>query len=264
MTSPYSYLVAASQRSGSTLLVKSLEATGVAGTPEEFFHFFPETSLSPQAVDWFDEGTDQEVLDLLPPSKVGTPDTRSAEEWRDWVREAGKTQNGTWGGKLMWNQTPLVLRRTADLPDRSGTDLQSAIADTVGDVRYIRVTRDDRVSQAVSFWRAVQTQVWSGVTPPEKDEKAQYSAQGIAQLVRNLADQDAGWDTFFEENGITPYVVRFEDLAADLETTLSGVFDYLGIDAEVPSAPLRRQGNSRSEDWAERYREDAEKLRLPV
>ena len=33
-----SFLVCASQRSGSTLLVESLRATGVAGEPEEFFH----------------------------------------------------------------------------------------------------------------------------------------------------------------------------------------------------------------------------------
>ncbi|MCA4761934.1 hypothetical protein H8Z51_24615, partial [Mycobacterium avium subsp. hominissuis] len=42
--SPSSYLVLASQRSGSTLLVESLRATGVAGEPQEFFQYLPSTS----------------------------------------------------------------------------------------------------------------------------------------------------------------------------------------------------------------------------
>ncbi len=46
---PTAYLVLASQRSGSTLLVESLRATGVAGEPpQEFFQYLPSTSMSPQ------------------------------------------------------------------------------------------------------------------------------------------------------------------------------------------------------------------------
>ena len=32
------------------------------------------------------------------------------EIWRDYIRTVGRTPNGVWGGKLMWNQTPLLLR----------------------------------------------------------------------------------------------------------------------------------------------------------
>ena len=53
MPSPDDYLVCASQRSGSTLLVESLAATGVAGRPQEFFQYYPSSSLSPQPREWF-------------------------------------------------------------------------------------------------------------------------------------------------------------------------------------------------------------------
>ena len=53
MPSPTAYLVLASQRSGSTLLVESLRATGVAGEPQEFFQYLPTTSQSPQPRQWF-------------------------------------------------------------------------------------------------------------------------------------------------------------------------------------------------------------------
>lgn len=41
------YLVLATQRSGSTLLVESLRATGCAGEPQEFFQYLPSTGMAP-------------------------------------------------------------------------------------------------------------------------------------------------------------------------------------------------------------------------
>ena len=70
---PTAYLVLASQRSGSTLLVESLRATGVAGEPQEFFQYLPETSMSPQPREWFAAVTDESVLRLLDPIVEGKP-----------------------------------------------------------------------------------------------------------------------------------------------------------------------------------------------
>ena len=72
-SSPSSYLVLASQRSGSTLLVESLRATGVAGEPQEFFQYLPSTSQSPQPREWFAGVEDESILSLLDPLDVGTP-----------------------------------------------------------------------------------------------------------------------------------------------------------------------------------------------
>ena len=132
--SPSSYLVLASQRSGSTLLVESLRATGVAGEPQEFFQYLPTTSQSPQPREWFTGVEDKSILDLLDPLDEGKPDLAPAEIWRDYIRTVGRTPNGIWGGKLMWNQTPLLLQRAGGLPDRSGPGLLSAIRDVVGEV----------------------------------------------------------------------------------------------------------------------------------
>ena len=118
---PTAYLVLASQRSGSTLLVESLRATGVAGEPQEFFQYLP------QPREWFADVTDESILRLLDPIVEGKPDIAPAEIWRDYIRTVGHTPNGVWGGKLMWNQTPLLLQRAKDLPERSGDGLLSAI-----------------------------------------------------------------------------------------------------------------------------------------
>ena len=74
MPSPDDYLVCAGQRSGSTLLVESLAAPGVAGRPQEFFQYYPSSSLSPQPREWFAGVDDPSLLDLLDPIEPGTVD----------------------------------------------------------------------------------------------------------------------------------------------------------------------------------------------
>ncbi|WP_415973092.1 trehalose 2-sulfotransferase [Rhodococcus sp. 077-4] len=253
---PRSYLVLASQRSGSTLLVESLRATGVAGEPQEFFQYLPSTSLAPQPREWFAGVEDESILRLLAPLDPGTPATETSVQWRDRIRAAGRSNNGVWGGKLMWNQTPLLTEWADGLPDRTGADLLSAIHDVVGDdVLLVHVRREDTVAQAVSMWRAVQTQVWRGSADPEVDARAEYNADGIAHLHRILVEQERSWTQWFAEAGVTPLEVSFGELAADTTGQVGRVLGALGLDpALAPPPALKRQGDSRSDDWIDRYR----------
>jgi LPS sulfotransferase NodH len=266
MASPTAYLVLASQRSGSTLLVESLRATGVAGEPQEFFQYLPATSQSPQPREWFADTDDESILRLLDPLDVGKPDLAPPEIWRDYIRTVGRTPNGVWGGKLMWNQTPLLLQRAEGLPDRSGTGLLSAIRDVVGsDPVLVHVYRPDVVSQAVSFWRAVQTRVWRGRPDPNRDARAEYHAGAIAHVVKMLRDQEEAWRTWFAEESIEPIDVSYPVLWRNLTDVVGSVLEALGLDPGLAPAPvLERQADQRSDDWVERYRKDAEKEGLPV
>lgn len=260
-----SYLVLASQRSGSTLLVESLRATGIAGNPEEYFQYLPTTSAAPQPREWFAGVTDPQVLALLDPLDPGVPAAETSSQWRERILQAGRSDNGVWGGKLMWNQTPLLVDRAAGLPDRSGSDLRTAIADVLGDVLLIKVSRENVVDQAVSFWRAVQTRVWRGKADPERDARAQYNADGIAHLVTELRNQEAGWRAWFADNGITPFEVSYEELTADTTKVVAAILEALGLDpAAAPPPDLEKQGDARSNEWAERYRHDAASRGLPL
>jgi trehalose 2-sulfotransferase len=260
------YLVLASQRSGSTLLVESLRATGVAGEPQEFFQYLPTTSQSPQPRQWFDGLEDQSVLCLLDPLDEGKPDIAPAEIWRDYIRTVGRTPNGVWGGKLMWNQTPLLLDRAEGLPNRSGVGLLSAIRDVVGsDPVLVHVYRPDVVSQAVSFWRAVQTRVWRGRPDPVRDARAEYHAGAIAHVVTMLRAQEEGWRTWFAEESIEPIDVSYPVLWRNLTQVVGTVLEALGLDPRLaPDPVLERQADQRSDDWVDRYRKDAEREGLPI
>lgn len=263
---PTAYLVLASQRSGSTLLVESLRATGVAGEPQEFFQYLPETSMSPQPREWFAAVTDESVLRLLDPIVEGKPDIAPAEIWQDYIRTVGHTPNGVWGGKLMWNQTPLLLQRAKDLPERSGDGLLSAIRDVIGsDPVLVHIYRPDVVSQAVSFWRAVQTRVWRGRPDPVRDARAEYHAGAIAFVVKMLRDQEEGWRGWFAEEEVDYIDVPYPVLWRNLTKVVGDVLEGVGQDRRLAPAPvLERQADQRSDEWVERYRTDAEREGLPL
>mgnify|MGYP000131310597 CR=1 FL=1 len=62
----------------------------------------------------------------------------------------------------------------------SGRDRGAGIRDVVGEEPLlIYVYRPDVVSQAVSFWRAVQTRVWRGRPDPIRGAPAPYHAGAI-------------------------------------------------------------------------------------
>ncbi|WP_041312965.1 trehalose 2-sulfotransferase [Mycobacterium sp. JS623] len=266
MSPATAYLVLASQRSGSTLLVESLRATGVAGEPGEFFQYLPTTSQSPQPRQWFEGVDDHSILRLLDPLDEGKPDLAPPEIWRDYIRTVGRTPNGIWGGKLMWNQTPLLLQRAAGLPDRSGDGLLSAIRDIIGsDPVLIYVHRPDVVSQAVSFWRAVQTRVWRGRPDPVRDSRAEYHAAAIAHIVTMLREQEKGWRAWFDEENLTPIEIAYPVLWRNLTQIVSTVLEAIGQDPRLAPAPvLERQADQRSDEWVDRYRAEADKLGLPT
>ncbi|MGH3957838.1 trehalose 2-sulfotransferase [Mycobacterium sp.] len=259
------YLVLASQRSGSTLLVESLRATGCAGEPQEFFQYLPTTGMAPQPREWFSGVDDESILRLLDPLRVGTPDSATPVARREHIRSSGRTPNGVWGGKLMWNQTPLLRQWAAGLPDRSGDDLRSAIRDVIGsEPVYVHVYRPDAISQAVSFWRALQTQVWRGRPDPERDSRAVYHADAIAHIVTILREQENGWRNWFAQEHITPIDVAYPVLWRNLAAIVGTVLEALGLDRRLAPAPVtERQADQRSDEWVDRYRAEAQQRGLP-
>ena len=77
--------------------------------------------MSPQPREWF-----ADVERRIDPATARSRSTRASPTSRrrrsgaTTSAPSGRTPNGVWGGKLMWNQTPLLLQRAEGLPDRSG------------------------------------------------------------------------------------------------------------------------------------------------
>jgi|tagenome__1003787_1003787.scaffolds.fasta_scaffold20902019_2 LPS sulfotransferase NodH len=242
------YVVCATPRSGSTLLCELLASTAVAGRPQEYFERLRHSGLPRQPREYFEGVEDPELLALLAPTEPGRPD--DCDPLADALK-AGTTVNGVFGAKLMWthlHDLAARLRRPAE---------PALLAERLPGLRFVHATRGDKVAQAVSLWRAVQTRAWRDDAQRGPDD-AVYRFAGIDHLVRQLRAQDDAWTAWFEEHAIEPLVVRYEALAADPQRSVRTVLRFVGAgDAAVPAPPLRRQADERSAEWTERYAQEA-------
>src|SRR4051812_768572 len=119
MTAPHqSYLVAATPRSGSTLLCELLASTGAAGRPAEHFEALQATGMPRQARQYFEGLEAPEVLDLLRRTDPGRPITPEAFRaiYRAALRD-GTTPNGVFATKVMWGYLPDLLIGLRALPE---------------------------------------------------------------------------------------------------------------------------------------------------
>jgi LPS sulfotransferase NodH len=194
-----------------------------------------------------------DVLALLPQTRTGDPaDGDLARELPRYVAE-GTTPNGVFGSKLMWGYFGDVLARLDATPENGALE---ALTKRFGPPRFVHVTRRDKVAQAVSLWKAVQTRAWrasaSGCAEPV------YHARGIEYLLAQVAAQDDAWRAWFAAHGITPLHVEYETFISAYEETVRRVLDHLGVSAEhIPDPPLSRQSDDRSARWVARFKEAA-------
>jgi LPS sulfotransferase NodH len=254
------YLVVATPRSGSTLLCETLRATGVAGIPLEHFEVFRHSTQPRQPREYFEGVDDPAVLGHLSALDPPRPDPEPSAAWWARILADGTTPNGVWGGKLMWGHVGDLLGRAEELDEvPPSPDLDATLTALLGDgLRLVYVTRPDKVAQAVSLWRAVQTQTWRAGRGTPADQ-ARYSFAGIDHLVAQLEDHDAAWRAWFAQTGRTPHTVVYDDLAADPPGVVGGVLRFLGLpDDDLPAPATERQGDARSLEWADRYRTERE------
>jgi trehalose 2-sulfotransferase len=269
-----SYLVCATPRSGSTLLCETLERTGVAGRPREYFEALKETGVPRRPREYFWGLRSPEVIRLLP---ADAQIDREAERLPTWSRDdyalhlaavlrEGTTANGVFASKLMWSYFNDFLELMRGIPRFGGMGDGSLLNAAFPEVRYVFVSRSDKVRQAVSLWRALQTWVWrkgegQGSQEPLPERRAVYSFDAIDHLLDQLRRHEDAWRGFFFRIGQQPLSLFYEDVAGDLEGSVGRVLNMLGVErpptATATGKPaMSRQSDELSESWVQNYLED--------
>ena len=122
--------------------------------------------------------------------------------------------------------------------------------------RWVRIVRRDRVAQAVSWARALQSGRWAhhqaALLP------VLFRRRQIERLVAEIDRQERGWDAFFAQQDIEPLRVEYESLIEDRVGTVRAVLGHLGVagaaGATVAAPDMVRQADDVSARWIERYR----------
>jgi LPS sulfotransferase NodH len=273
-----SYLVCATPRSGSTLLCHLLSRTGVAGRPEEYFEALLHSGRPRRPHEYFDPEGPDDILQRLAfremPDREASPsplwDNADYGPYLESVLKEGTTPNGVFGAKLMWGYLDDFTELLATIPGYAELTIPQRLARAFPDLRYVWITRADKVRQAVSLWKAVQTQAWRAerdaaanraTSPPE------YSFRAIDHLMGQLREHDAAWTGYFKGLGVTPLTITYEELAEAHEPVIRRVLAHVGADVpdalEVGPPELKIQADALSEEWVQRYKEMARQPRTP-
>lgn len=240
MTPQSSYTIWFSQRTGSTLLYKALESTGIAGTPREWFN--------------------------CPSDLLSTYRKADHAELQGYLWKLGSTANGVFGishsfYEPHFSQLTETLRKFPICPS-TAIKRTEVWENVFANHRHIFMTRRNKIRLAVSWWRAIQSGVWHLPKGEERkpfDFSNAYSFEAINHLYNECSMREAGIQEFFTEGGIAPLNIFYEDFIQDYEGTVHTILDYLELgSSSVTIAPpaLTILADDVSEEWVQRFREE--------
>jgi LPS sulfotransferase NodH len=249
-----SFFICHTLRCGSTLLCDALSSTGVAGYPEEYF---PERHHPGRAV-YVTTAAALKDPEMWQSDWTNTP----VEQCLDRALESGTTPNGVFASKVKWFNIPCLRDMLRSLPEGGGLSFAEHLDTLFPNLRYVWVTRRDKVRQAVSLVRARQSTQWKAMSAqPQPSVGADYNFHVIDAALRRIVREECAWGEYFTHAGVTPFTVVYEDLVGNYESTVRRLLDHLEIGLPrgyvFPSPRLHKQADQASEQWVARYYRDA-------
>jgi trehalose 2-sulfotransferase len=231
-----SYIICANPRSGSFLLCEALKNTGLAGHPEEYF--------------WHGQSIWKDRWESIP-----------YENYLAWVFEQGTTTNGVFGTKVMWGYFHDFVSKLQSIPAYTELTPPTLLSEVFPNLHYIWITRQDKVRQGVSHWKAIQTQIWAqskGEQPvPVLAKEPVFNFEAIDALIQEIVKHEAAWQHYFDAYGIKPFRVIYEELIPTYEETALQILRYLDIpypeNLIFAERRMQQQADAISEEWVQRY-----------
>jgi LPS sulfotransferase NodH len=242
------YILCATPRTGSTLLCRLLNSAG-AGDPDSFFsrRFVPEWGEA-----WG-----------LPPQDTLSPEA-FAKAYLEAAIRAGRGGTATFGLRLMRDSID-DLDDLVDLVHPGLPPGRARFEHAFGPLLYVHLSRRDKLDQAISLVKAEQTGLWhvapdgtelERLAPPKEPG---YDFERLHREVQDLEAFDAGWNAWFEEQGIQPHRIAYEELSADPAEELARLCAALGIaapDRRDAKPAVAKLADDTSREWARRYSAD--------
>lgn len=232
-----SYLVCATARSGSSLLCEALSDTELAGRPWEYFY---------------------DVHEPMWRGRWQVPPDAPFGDYLARALEHGATPNGVWAAKVMMGYLRDLTRRLHGTPRFADRELSpfDLLSQTFPNLHWVWITRRNKVRQAVSLARAVQTQAWWAGMPQVRSPE--YDFAEIDRLLQVVTLHEAGWQELFSAHAVTPFVVVYEDFVHGYEKTALDILDFLAIPRpaglQLPAPKLmKKQADDLTEQWVERF-----------
>jgi LPS sulfotransferase NodH len=231
------YLIFFTPRSGSYLLCEALTTSGLAGFPAEYFGANQADRLGKS---WHVTGQADYLATLF---------------------RHRSTANGVFGAKVTWRHFGVFVDRSRDIEHCRALQPAVLASALLPNLRYVWLTRRDKLRQAISYSKALQTGVWNANGPDVADRPAlQYDRASITTVLQATRNDEVQTREYFSANDINPLTIVYEEFVSRYEGTCRDVLQYLGVqpadEFRLPSPTLTQQRDVLTEEWVQRYEED--------
>jgi LPS sulfotransferase NodH len=217
------YLILSSPRSGTSWLGSLGNSTGVMGTSGEW--------IAPYILE-------KSIASYQPVELLAT------------VLGKASTENGCFAVKIF----PSHLK---EIYSTIGADFIQDCA-SKHDVKIIVLNRRDRLGQAISYVRGLQTNQWAVGSVKKGDEV--YDFEAIRKAYFLGAENENFWETYLELHEMDHETYVYEDLVEDSTPCLVSIAQHLEVDVpEVWESHYRIQRDAKTEEWRERFKKDVKK-----
>lgn len=209
-------------RSGSWLLSKMMERTGLAGLPDEYLN----------------------IRNIRVYANINSIKDVVIKSYLQELERRRTSANGTFGLKLHWDQFADVFSNKDKVIIQEGLDFLQEM-----DV-LIRLYRRDKLSQAISNFIAMKTDEWmvthdSDGRNSTREVEVLFDPVAITNELKWMVWQERMWIEFLQRHKLSYESICYEELVADYEGESRRALTLIGVDESVPvpEQQLKRQAN---------------------
>lgn len=219
------YILATSQRSGSTWLATELWRTGIMGNPMEYL------------------GEEIQRMNRER-AEIGA----GFSSYWTWLHTTRSSPNGVFGCKVFPANVPLCQALDIDWWPR----LQASY-------RLIYLVRENDIAQAVSLARVLQDGRWFDYVEPKREPV--YDFEYIHSCVGQIRASQRFWEEQRRSWKQPTLRITYEALRRDRSAVVAQIAEFLGVmltsSSLSPIVEVQRQSDALNHEWEARYRHDA-------
>jgi hypothetical protein len=141
--------------------------------------------------------------------------------------------------------------------------LAGELPDHLPDWRFVHLTRENEVRQAISWRIGDITEAWRSFMPAQRAvTDDDYDAEEIATWIEHKRAVNTELEAIFQVFQIEPLRITYEQLVADTKAVVARTADYLELhglpitDARFISPPVEIQSTDLNVRWEARFREE--------
>jgi|GEM_PF-6466250 len=167
------------------------------------------------------------------------------------------SEEGVFIAKLMPDQLKRVLKNVELCQD--GPPDMDTFSSIFPNPKFIHLRRSDLLAQAISLTKARQTGQWIKTSDSDERYSIQpyYSYIEIAYSKNRLGRMHQFWDGWFDEMGIQPLRMFYENLVDDPAAELAALFEFIGETHRPRSFPedprFKKTTSSVNRSWYKQY-----------